>query len=60
MNVRATDIRLNDQETEVLRRALGLFLSDLRMEIADTESFEMRQDLKADEAVIKGILVKLG
>ncbi|MBI4497623.1 MAG: hypothetical protein HY689_06990 [Chloroflexi bacterium] len=54
------DIRLEDNEFEVLRRALTMFLSDLRMEISNTEKYELRESLKADEAAIKAILTKLG
>ncbi len=52
-------IELNDKEKEALQHALEVYLSDLRMEIADTEKEEMRADLKAEEATLKAVLERL-
>jgi hypothetical protein len=46
-------------EVELLQRILREFLSDLRMEIADTERYELRQSLKGDEERIKVLLTRL-
>ncbi len=54
------NLALNQQEIEVLQRALSMFLSDLRMEIAGTENYDFRQGLKQDEEILKGVLEKLG
>ena len=35
-------------------------LSDLRMEVSGTENYDMRQDLKKDEDVLKSIISRLG
>lgn len=34
-------------------------MSDLRMEIADTDSMQLRQDLKHEEALLKKLLQQL-
>jgi hypothetical protein len=43
----------------VLRRVLEDYVSDLRMEIANTDSQDFRDDLKDREALLKGILERL-
>jgi len=53
-------LSLESNEAEVLKRVLSQFLSDLRMEVRDTESYNMRQDLKKDEDVLKSIIARLG
>lgn len=53
-------LELAPDEVDVLRRVLTMFLGDLRMEIADTEAYELRQSLKADELAIKAIIAKIG
>ncbi len=52
-------IELNDEEKEALQHALEVYLSDLRMEIADTKKAEMRADLKAEEATLTTVLERL-
>jgi hypothetical protein len=42
-------------EAEVLRVALESYLSDLRMEIADTDSMDFRERLKEKKAVLRRI-----
>lgn len=46
------ELRISDGEAEVLRRALESYLSDLRMEITDTERLDMRRRLKADAELL--------
>lgn len=53
------DLKLHDSERELLLRILQQYLSDLRMEIADTEQYEFRQGLKEDENVIKDLIARL-
>ncbi len=53
------ELTLQTEEMELLKRVLSLALSDLRMEIADTENYDMRQGLKQDEETLKGILARL-
>lgn len=52
-------LELSDREMEVIGRVLRNYLGDLRMEIRDTENFDFRQDLKADEEAIKSFLGRL-
>jgi hypothetical protein len=54
------DLKLSDEEAKTLQNVLSEYLSDLRMEIADTESFDLRQELKRTEALIKRLLSQLG
>ncbi len=49
-------LELSLQEQEVLIEVLESFLSDLRMEIADTERLAFRERLKGQEQVIKRLL----
>jgi hypothetical protein len=46
-------------EAALLRRILTSYLSNLRMEVHKTDDYDLRQDLKRDEAAIKGMLVRL-
>jgi hypothetical protein len=52
-------LSLNREEATLLAKILKSYLSDLRMEIADTDSMDFREDLKSEEAFIKGLLVQL-
>ena len=49
-------IELNPNEVEMLRGVLESYLSDLRMEISDTDSMEFRNKLKEREEFIKKLL----
>jgi len=53
-------LELQSNEAAVLKRVLALVLSDLRMEVSGTENYDMRQDLKKDEDVLKSIISRLG
>lgn len=50
---------LNDQESEILSETVESFLSDLRVEIADTDELGFRESLKRREEVLRGILNRL-
>jgi hypothetical protein len=52
-------ITLTDEEAAILREALRSYVSDLRMEVADTDSMEFRENLKHEEAVLKKLLQRL-
>ncbi len=54
-----TTIKLSDSEIEILSEALESHLSDLGMEITDTDSMEYREKLKAKRTVIQKILKEL-
>lgn len=44
---------LNEEEREILVMVLESYLSDLRMEIADTDRMDFREMLKKRKAVIQ-------
>jgi hypothetical protein len=53
-------LELTPDNAEILRMALESYLSDLRMEIAGTDSQDFRETLKAKKAVLRGIANQLG
>ena len=53
-------LQLNPQDASILADVLTDYVSDLRMEIANTDSMEVREELKSREAVLKGLLRQLG
>ena len=52
-------LNLNVEEATMLTEVLQSYLSDLRMEIADTEAMELRERLKQQEVFIKKLLQEL-
>ena len=50
---------LSKEEAELLRRVLSGYLSDLRMEVAGTDSPSFRQGLKDEEITIKKLISEL-
>ena len=52
-------LKLSDEEKETLRLALESYLSDLRMEIRDTEKLELRLRLKADARRLTDVVRRL-
>jgi hypothetical protein len=52
-------IELAPEDTRLLREVLASYLSDLRMEIAGTDSASFRDDLKKTEVFLKGLLTRL-
>jgi hypothetical protein len=52
-------ITLTQEEAAALREMLGNYISDLRMEIADTDSMQFREDLKRQEVLLKKLLQQL-
>jgi hypothetical protein len=48
-------IELTPAEAEILKTALESYLSDLRMEIADTDSLDFREGLKRRKATLRKI-----
>jgi hypothetical protein len=49
-------ITLTKEEAAALRGARSSYVSDLRMEIADTDSWDFRQNLKHEAALLKKLL----
>jgi hypothetical protein len=54
-----TKLELSARECEVLRSTLMSYMSDLRMEIADTDRMEYRDVLKARKQTLLDIVEKL-
>ena len=52
-------IELDQEEEQVLLETLQSYLSDLRYEIADTDSFDYRDRLKARKSVLEKIVKEL-
>ncbi len=52
-------LTLQDDDAQVLHETLSNVLSDLRMEIADTENKSFRDQLKHREEILEGILSEL-
>lgn len=52
-------IELTEHDAETLAGILEFYLSELRMEIADTERIAMRTTMKGEERFIKDLLGRL-
>jgi hypothetical protein len=52
-------ITLTQEEAAALKGVLSNYVSDLRMEVADTDSMQFREDLKRQEALLKKLLQQL-
>lgn len=55
-----THLALTGQERNELRLALRTYVTDLHMEIAHTDRYEFREELKARRAVLEEVLRRLG
>jgi len=53
------ELKLRPAEATLLRQILTNYLSDLRMEISNTDSYELRQALHRDEDTIKELIARL-
>jgi len=53
-------VNLQENEVSALLDALSSYVPQLREEIGKTENYDMRQDLKAQEAALTGLVSKLG
>jgi hypothetical protein len=54
-----TRLELTSQEATLLAQALETYLSDLRMEIADTDRHEFREELKRQEETLRSLMERL-
>jgi hypothetical protein len=52
-------LELTSEETGILTDVLEDYVSDLRMEIANTDSMEVRELLKGRESLLKDLLRRL-
>jgi hypothetical protein len=55
-----THLALTGQEHNELRLALRTYVTDLHLEIAHTDRYEFREELKARRAVLEEVLRRLG
>ena len=53
-------LNLDANEAAALLNVLNSYIPQLREEIGKTEKYEMREELKADEQTLRGIVTKLG
>ena len=53
------NLSLSNEELATLRHALAAYVSDLRAEVAATDSFDMREQLKHEEEVLSRITREL-
>ena len=53
-------LNLSSDQAETLAQVLEDYVSDLRMEVANTDSQEFRDDLKKKELFLKDLLSRLG
>ncbi len=53
-------VNLQENEVAAVLDALSSYIPQLREEIGKTENYDMRQDLKAQEAALTGLVSKLG
>ncbi len=53
------ELDLDEEEASILKMVLESYLSDLRMEIADTDSYDFRQMLKQRKAVLIKVIESL-
>ena len=54
-----TIIKLSDSEKQILSEILESYLSDLSMEITDTDQMDFREKLKSKRTLIQKILHEL-
>jgi hypothetical protein len=52
-------LEFSEKEADMLKDIMTSYLSDLRMEIVDTDSMDFRLGLKARESFIKDFLVRI-
>ena len=53
-------IQLEPDQAVMLREMLEGYLGDLRMEVAQTDLMDVREDLKKKEALLKDLISRLG
>jgi hypothetical protein len=57
--VKRMNLELNDEQKEIMRHALEIYVSDLRVEIVRTEKYEWRQGLHREKDVLNEIIAKV-
>jgi hypothetical protein len=56
MEGQMSQIEMSAEEQGLVKEILEGYLSDLRMEVADTDSQDFREGLKTKEELVKGLL----
>ncbi len=56
----ATLLSLTPGELAALRLALRTYVTDLQLEIGHTDSYQFREELRAERAALEGVLRRLG
>lgn len=52
-------LSIGPEEAPLLQRILTQYLSELKLEISNTEKYEWRQSMKRDEELVKGLIARL-
>jgi hypothetical protein len=52
-------IQLAEEEARLLQSVLEEYISELRMEVANTDSMDFREDLKRKEEILKSLVDQL-
>ena len=60
MNSNATGVALSPAEATIVAALVRQDLGNLREEIYKTENYDLRQELHQREALLKGLLARLG
>jgi len=53
-------VELNEAEATTLRQCLETLLSDLRMEMCDTDRADFREKLKVEKSTLEKVIAQLG
>ena len=53
------DLKLTNEEAAELKEVLTSYVSDLRMEIADTDKYEFREQLKQRKKLLVNLIAKI-
>lgn len=53
------NIELSPEENELLERIVRSYLSELRMEIADTDQSSFKEGLRKEQDMLNGLIEKL-
>jgi hypothetical protein len=53
-------LEITTEEKDILTKLVRVYISDLRMEIADTDQSSFKKNLKEEQEVLKKLLEKLG
>ena len=53
------DVELNQEESAAIQRALEVYLSDLRMEIVDTDNATFKRELREERETLVRAMSKL-